>query len=94
MFDEAVVNCRDHYIRTVQDTKNCKPNTIPLSTINIEIDDTGVISMFNDGNGIDIEKHPQYNIWIPELIFAHLRTSTNYNKDEKKIIGGKEWFWY
>jgi len=89
MFDEALVNCRDHYIRTVQDTKSCKPNSIPLSTINITIDDEGVISMFNDGNGIDIEKHPQYNIWIPELIFAHLRTSTNYNKDEKKIVGGK-----
>ena len=23
------------------------------------------------------------------MIFGHLRTSTNYNKDEKKIVGGK-----
>ena len=26
------------------------------------------------------------------MIFSHLRTSTNYNKDEKKIVGGKNGF--
>ena len=36
--------------------------------------------------------HPEYNIWIPEMIFGHLRTSTNYNKSEKKIVGGKNGF--
>ena len=36
--------------------------------------------------------HPEYNIWIPELIFGHLRTSTNYDKSEKKIVGGKNGF--
>ena len=45
--------------------------------------------MINDGNGIDIAKHPEYDTWIPEMIFGHLRTSTNYNKDEKRIVGGK-----
>ena len=48
--------------------------------------------MYNDGNGIDIAQHPEYKIWIPELIFGHLRTSTNYDKTEKKIIGGKNGF--
>jgi DNA topoisomerase-2 len=48
--------------------------------------------MINDGNGIDIAKHPEYDTWIPEMIFGHLRTSTNYNKDEKRIVGGKNGF--
>ena len=48
--------------------------------------------MINDGNGVDVAEHPEYKIWIPELIFANLRTSTNYNKDEKKIVGGKNGF--
>jgi DNA topoisomerase-2 len=48
--------------------------------------------MINDGNGIDIAEHPEYKVYIPELIFGHLRTSTNYNKDEKKIVGGKNGF--
>jgi hypothetical protein len=46
--------------------------------------------MINDGNGIDIAQKD--GIWIPELVFGHLRTSTNYNKDEKKIVGGKNGF--
>ena len=48
--------------------------------------------MANDGNGIDVEKHPEHNLWIPEMIFGHLRTSTNYDKQEKKIVGGKNGF--
>ena len=32
-------------------------------------------------------------IMIPEMIFGHLLTSTNYEKDEKKIVGGVEWLW-
>ena len=51
--------------------------------------DSGIITLLNDGNGIDVAKHPEYDIWIPEMIFGHLRTSTNYDKNEKKIVGGK-----
>ena len=71
--------------------KNQKDNH-HVSYIDISIDDEGVITMMNDGNGIDVEKHPEHNIWIPEMIFGHLRTSTNYDKQEKKIVGGKNGF--
>ena len=46
----------------------------------------------NDGNGIDVVMHPEYGVWVPELIFAHPRTSTNYDKAEEKIVGGKNGF--
>ncbi len=89
LFDEGIVNCRDHVIRMINNTSEKKKN---VSYIDIKIADDGTITMENDGNGIDIAKHPEYDIWIPELIFGHLRTSTNYNKDEKKIVGGKNGF--
>ena len=92
LFDEGIVNCRDHVIRMKQAVTNKAPNAIEVSNIDIQIDDDGTITMFNDGNGIDVEKHPEYNIWIPEMIFGHLRTSTNYDKTEKKIVGGKNGF--
>ena len=38
-----------------------------------------------------MSQSPEYKIWIPELIFGHLRTSTNYDKNEK-IVGGKNGF--
>ena len=85
LFDEAIVNARDHVIR-------CQTKENPVTYINVAIDDEGVISVVNDGAGIDIVEHPEYKIYIPEMIFGHLRTSTNYNKGEKKIVGGKNGF--
>ena len=91
-FDEGIVNARDHYIRMKglkDEDKECKQ----VSYIHVDIDPKeGMISITNDGDGIDIAKHPEHDIWIPEMIFGHLRTSTNYNKDEKRVVGGKNGF--
>jgi DNA topoisomerase-2 len=92
LFDEGIVNCRDHVVRMAQAIANGQENVIPVTNIDITIEEDGTIIMLNDGNGIDVAEHPEYKIWIPELIFGHLRTSTNYNKDEKKIVGGKNGF--
>lgn len=87
LFDEILVNARDARIRSLEAGKTpvkkiditCKV----LETKNIEI------TVCNDGDGIPIEPHPTEKVWIPELIFGHLLTSGNYNKDEEKIVGGK-----
>ena len=92
LFDEGIVNCRDHVVRMQQAITDKTANSIPVSYIDIGISDDGIITMINDGNGIDIAEHPEYKVWIPELIFGHLRTSTNYDKTEKKIVGGKNGF--
>jgi DNA topoisomerase-2 len=92
LFDEGIVNCRDHVIRMQTKVNQNVENSIPVSYIDISIQDDGTIVMINDGNGIDVVQHPEYKTWVPELIFGHLRTSTNYNKDEKKIVGGKNGF--
>lgn len=92
LFDEGIVNCRDHVIRMNKKIQENSPNSVPVSFIDIAIQPDGTITMINDGNGIDIVKHPEYDVYVPELIFGHLRTSTNYNKEEKKIVGGKNGF--
>ena len=101
LFDEGIVNCRDHVIRMAQSVADKKENVVQVSYIDIGISEAtdkseatadGIITMINDGNGIDVAEHPEYKIWIPELIFGHLRTSTNYDKTEKKIVGGKNGF--
>jgi DNA topoisomerase-2 len=89
LFDECIVNCRDHAVRMEQLIKSNPDNNNPLTYIDISIDEEGIITFTNDGNGIDVAEHPEYKLWIPEMIFAHLRTSTNYDKSEKKIVGGK-----
>ena len=92
LFDEGIVNCRDHVVRMHQAITNGQENCIPVTNIEISIQEDGTITMFNDGNGIDVAEHPEHKIWIPEMIFGHLRTSTNYDKTEKKIVGGKNGF--
>ena len=89
LFDEGIVNCRDHVVRMIQSNSIDKKFVTYIDTT---ISEDGTITMSNDGNGIDVAKHPEYDLWIPEMIFGHLRTSTNYNKDEKKIVGGKNGF--
>ena len=98
LFDEAIVNCRDHAIRMEQliaktgELDSSSDKNYPVTHISITISDDGIISLTNDGNGIDVSIHSEYGIWIPELIFAHMRTSTNYDKTEKKVVGGKNGF--
>ena len=90
LFDEAIVNCRDHVVRMQTKIANGIENALPVTHIDIDIETDGSITMINDGNGIDVAQKD--GVWIPELVFGHLRTSTNYNKDEKKIVGGKNGF--
>jgi DNA topoisomerase-2 len=85
IFDEAIVNAIDHSVRTKNDEN---PSNI-LKNIKININkETGVIEIFNDGMGIEIIKHTEYDVWIPEMIFGELLTSSNYNDDEVRIVGG------
>lgn len=76
IFDEIIVNAYDQNIRDKT-----------LSIINVEIKQDS-FTCFNDGVGIDVEKHPEHKIYIPELIFANLMTSTNYDESEERITGG------
>jgi len=92
LFDEGIVNCRDHVVRMQSKIDQNVDNSLPVTYIDVAIQDDGTIVMINDGNGIDVVQHPEYKTWVPELIFGHLRTSTNYNKEEKKIVGGKNGF--
>lgn len=89
LFDEGIVNCRDHVVRMAQ---SADPADHRVSKIEIDIADDGTITLLNDGNGIDVAMHPEHDMWIPEMVFGHLRTSTNYDKSEKKIVGGKNGF--
>jgi DNA topoisomerase-2 len=94
LFDEGMVNMRDHVVRQAQAISDGKPDALPVTTLEVEIDPAdGTIHMTNDGNGIDVAEHPEHKLWIPEMIFGHLRTSTNYDENKKeKIVGGKNGF--
>lgn len=61
-----------------------------MDTIKVTIDkNEGSISVWNNGRGIPIEMHEKENIYIPELIFGNLLTSSNYDDAEDKVTGGR-----
>ena len=76
IIDELIVNAYD---QSIQDTT--------LNEISISITDK-LFSIFNSGAGIPIEIHKEYNIYVPELIFGYLLTSSNYDPLEKRVTGG------
>ena len=79
IFDEILVNAADNKQRD----KN-------MDTVKVTIDrERGEISVYNNGRGIPIEIHDKENIYIPEMIFGHLLTSSNYDDDEAKVTGGR-----
>ena len=84
MFDEIIVNARDQRERLKGINESINVTEI---RINLD-DDTGEISIYNNGDGIRISKHSS-GIYNPELIFGRLLTSSNYKKDQKKTVGGK-----
>ena len=78
IYDEVLVNARDHSVRD----NTC---SVIKTTIDKEL---GTICVYNDGNGVEVELHKEYGIYIPELIFGNLLTSSNYEQ-KGKIVGGK-----
>ncbi|KAL3462611.1 DNA topoisomerase [Aspergillus heterothallicus] len=82
IFDEIVVNAADN-----------KQNDESMDEIRVTYSrETGEISVWNNGKGIPIEMHEEKGIYIPQMIFGNLLTSSNYDDDKAKITGGRNGF--
>lgn len=83
IFDEILVNAIDHSVRS-NDVTNIK--------VDINIKENS-ISVFNDGSGIPVyiktikEGKEDIEIYIPQMIFGRLLTSSNYDDAKERIVG-------
>lgn len=79
IFDEILVNAADNRQRDPT-----------MDTLKVTIDETeGYIKVWNNGKGIPVTIHEDHGCYVPELIFGHLLTSSNYDDDQKKTTGGR-----
>ncbi|CEI96090.1 Putative DNA topoisomerase 2 [Rhizopus microsporus] len=77
--DEILVNAADHKIRDPA-----------MTYIKVTINRAeNFICIENNGKGIPITEHKKEKVYVPELIFGHLLTSSNYDDDEKRVVGGR-----
>eukprot|EP00759_Apiculatamorpha_spiralis_P046868 PhF_6_TR42951/c0_g1_i3/m.65312/K03164/TOP2; DNA topoisomerase II len=79
IFDEILVNSADNKVRDA---------TQSYIKVSINTRDGSVV-IENDGHGIPVAMHQKYDMWVPELIFGQLLTSSNYSADENRITGGR-----
>ena len=90
IFDEVLVNAADHWKRLLSFAKEGKPVGTQVTEIRVDISqETGEISVWNNGDGIDVVYLDEYEMYPPELIFGSLLTGTNYDKSQAKTWGGK-----
>lgn len=79
IFDEIVVNAADN-----------KQRDPKMNKINVTINaDENEISVWNNGNGIPVVMHQEHQIYVPELIFGHLLTGSNFDDEQQKTTGGR-----
>ena len=82
IFDEILVNALDNRQRDPEGT----------TSIAVEIDDDGLISVRNNGLGIPVRKHATEGQWVPELIMGELHTGSNFDDSTKRTVGGRHGF--
>lgn len=79
IFDEILVNAADN-----------KQRDSSMDSVKVTIDvEQNCISVYNNGAGVPVEIHQEEKVYVPELIFGHLLTSSNYDDTEKKTTGGR-----
>lgn len=77
--DELVVNAIDQAV--VDPTLDC-------IRIDVHADDNRIV-VSNNGKGMPVVPHPEHNVYVPELVFGHLLTSSNYDDSGERIVGGR-----
>lgn len=83
IFDEILVNAADNRKRNTR-------GQAPMTTIKVDIDKKlGEISVFNDGAAIQCVMHKTEKVYVPELIFGNLLTSSNFDDRVQRTVGGR-----
>lgn len=77
ILDEAFVNAADNFVRANGTTQ-----------IKVWIEDSGLITIRNNGQGVPVEQH-QNGWWTPEMVFFKLRSGQNFDDKKDREVGGK-----
>ena len=82
MFNELVNNAYDERVRGKAENRAQIVDRISA----IVCPATGKIAVWDNG-GIPIIKHPEYDEWLPEMLFGALRSGSNFTEDRGMVSG-------
>ena len=86
VFDEILVNASDNRLRH---PKSCTRVDVTIDPGCAETDRPPLISVGNDGKGVPIQVHQKEKMYVPELIFGHLMTGSNFDDNDRRVTGGR-----
>lgn len=79
----------DEILLNAADNINNSKGSIRQKYISIKVSEEGEITIENDGAGIPIVRSKEHKLYIPEMVFGHLLTSSNYNNDATSTTAGR-----
>jgi DNA topoisomerase-2 len=86
IFDEILVNAGDQRLR--------HPHECTRLDVTIDPGCAGsrrqpLIRVANNGPCIPIQVHSEENLYVPDLLFGHLLTGSNFDDSERRVTGGR-----
>lgn len=78
IFDEIVSNSVDEHRR----------NPKKLNQLDVIVNSEKGAILVRDNGGIVVERHPEHEEWIPELIFSNLKAGSNFDDSEERLVAG------
>ena len=97
IFDEILVNASDNRLRHPSSCnkidviiyRGSKKGVDKKLLEQIPDPSKPYISIRNNGKSIPVQIHKKEKIFIPELLFGHLLTGSNFDDNEKRLTGGR-----
>ena len=80
LFDEVLQNTYD---------QSKRPEGANLNRIDVNVNHMSGLISVQDNSGIPVEIHPEHNVYIADMLFGMLRSSSNYDDTENRQGGGR-----
>lgn len=87
IFEEVLMNAADRVSVWHENEANVTKKTSAIQVVVCQ--ESGEIVVSNNGDGIPTDFDDEHGCYIPELIFGHLRTSSNYDDSNERLNVGR-----
>jgi len=89
IFDEILINASDNHLRHPKSCNQIDVTIDPGCNRKGSKSRQPFISIRNNGKGIPVQIHKEEKLYLPEMLFGHLLTGSNFDDDAKRITGGR-----